>query len=88
MGDWIIAVIEAVYHFLWGDLICDSPAGRRETSPFLTCNYLNPCRDLFYGFVEGLLPIWLFPEMILRGNRKTREKNRGKVREKERLFVC
>ena len=21
MGDWIIAVIEAVYHFLWGDLI-------------------------------------------------------------------
>ena len=37
MGDWIVAIIEAVYKFLWGDLITDPAA--REEEHFL-CHFL------------------------------------------------
>ena len=78
MGDWIIAVIEAVYHFLWGDLIVIPLPGGGKLPLSLLVIILIPA-GIYFTVRTRFLPIRLFPDMIRavtgKPDKKTEEKS-------------
>lgn len=80
----VTAVIEAVYRFLWGDLIYDSAGERKWDRVPLLVLLLIPT-GVYFTIWTRFLPVRLFPDMIRALNGKKQEE--GGLSPIQTLFV-
>ena len=85
MGDWIVAIIEAVYKFLWGDLITIPLPGGGTLPLSLLVIILIPA-GIYFTVRTKFLPIRLFPDMVKAVTGKT-EKKKGSLSVMQSLIV-
>lgn len=85
MGDWIVAIIEAVYKFLWGDLITIPLPGGGTLPLSLLVIILIPA-GIYFTVRTKFLPIRLFPDMVKAVTGKT-DRKKGSLSVMQSLIV-
>ena len=86
MGDWIVAIIEAVYNFLWGDLITIPLPGGGTLPLSLLVIILIPA-GIYFTVRTKFLPVRLFPDMVKAVIGKT-EKKKGSLSVMQSRVFC